>query len=326
MKVFVSSTVYDLVDLRAELYEFFRNDLRMNPMMSDFSLSAFDISQAKNNLETCLINVRSCDIYCIVLSQRYGSIIPDLDPEFSVTHLEYLEAKKAHKRILFFVRDKLEADYRTWLANKKAPELKLVWLQSGEDKLLEIIEDFERSADGRNRSNWIITFKNIVDLKAALLKELKSDSRRAALRTRIEKSNLPVIDLKLDPNLELKNENLSLDFVWTNVGNDLAYKIKILGETTADLNGVIHETFLLAKGAAVKTSRMYDLGNNASPIQEPFEVEYYTVEGNLITDSFQVEITWHARQPSFVRMSSKLIRKTYKVTNEEVVEIIDEAQ
>ena len=56
MRIFVSSTVFDLLDVRAEIAELLR-ELGIAPVMSDDKLSDFDVKQDVNSIETCLLNV-----------------------------------------------------------------------------------------------------------------------------------------------------------------------------------------------------------------------------------------------------------------------------
>ncbi len=71
MKVFISSTCYDLIDVRCELDDFLKS-LGLLPVLSDSYLSDFEVQYDKNSIETCLVNVRSADIVIVILDKRYG--------------------------------------------------------------------------------------------------------------------------------------------------------------------------------------------------------------------------------------------------------------
>lgn len=68
MKVFVSSTCYDLIDLRLELAEEHRAT-GCRPMLSDERASDFEVSGAagENSIQTRLNNVRQSDAVVVVL-------------------------------------------------------------------------------------------------------------------------------------------------------------------------------------------------------------------------------------------------------------------
>lgn len=53
-KVFVSSTIYDLIDARAEVEQLLR-ELRLIPVMSGSSTSGFQPVQDKHSIESCLV-------------------------------------------------------------------------------------------------------------------------------------------------------------------------------------------------------------------------------------------------------------------------------
>jgi hypothetical protein len=110
-RVFVSSTVYDLIDIRAEVEALLR-DFGLTPVMSDSRDDGFDSTIQSNSIDTCLVNLRSCEKVILILSQRYG---PSLGKhgftDHSATHLEYLEAKRLGIPVYFYVRDQLMAEF-----------------------------------------------------------------------------------------------------------------------------------------------------------------------------------------------------------------------
>ena len=55
--VFISSTCYDLIDLRAELEAWIR-DLGLSPVMSDRPTSEFEVSGYRDSIATC---IERCD-------------------------------------------------------------------------------------------------------------------------------------------------------------------------------------------------------------------------------------------------------------------------
>jgi hypothetical protein len=53
-KIFISSTCYDLIDLRAEIKEYIIS-LGLTPILSDHPDTPFETFQDQNSIETCLI-------------------------------------------------------------------------------------------------------------------------------------------------------------------------------------------------------------------------------------------------------------------------------
>ena len=142
MKVFVSSTCYDLVDVRAEVCEHLRS-LGIKPVLSDDKLSDFQVPSDQHSIQACLVNVESCDAFLLILDKRYG---PSLEKtgiaDISATHVEYRHAVSCRKPIHVYARDRLIADHRIWSSNKGHTDLKLAWVQSAKDrKLFELLDE-----------------------------------------------------------------------------------------------------------------------------------------------------------------------------------------
>ena len=86
-KVFISSTVYDLVDARAEIKDYLEK-LGMVPVLSDHPDSDFKTFGDENSIDTCVINLRRIDIVVLILSQRNGAVVGPSEYEiYSATHL-----------------------------------------------------------------------------------------------------------------------------------------------------------------------------------------------------------------------------------------------
>src|SRR5690349_6858403 len=98
MRVFVSSTCFDLVDLRDELHEELKQ-LNVEARFSDLADSDFVLSStpSENSIETCLANVRDSDLVVVILSQRYGPLLRGRYGDVSATRLEYDEARRHQK-------------------------------------------------------------------------------------------------------------------------------------------------------------------------------------------------------------------------------------
>jgi hypothetical protein len=197
MRVFISSTCYDLIDIRAELEECFKT-AGVQPILSDSLDSDFQVSPDANSIETCLANVRSCECFVIVLSGRYGPRLKKASyGDVSATHLEYLEARERKLPIWMYVRDRLEADYAIWKANRFSPELELSWCKDPKDRpILELLHD-HRALSEREGSNWFWTFRNSVDLKRRIRQDFQETFANVAIRELFNAGKLPLIEFEL---------------------------------------------------------------------------------------------------------------------------------
>jgi len=71
LNVFLSSTCYDLVDLRSELAALLRKQ-GFVVRMSEDPQSGFHIDPAGDSIDSCLANVAASDVVICVLDRRYG--------------------------------------------------------------------------------------------------------------------------------------------------------------------------------------------------------------------------------------------------------------
>ncbi len=196
MRVFICSTCYDLIDLRAELEAFFRG-AGVSPVLSDRLNSEFEVRPDSNSIETCLVNVRNCDEFVIVLSSRYGPRLTAAGFEdVSAMHLEYLEARRHRKPIHMYVRDRLEADFTIWRNNGKRPDLSFAWCKDGKDhRIFEILDEHRKLVEGSAQSNWLWVFKDSVELKARLGVDFKRDLTRAIVTKLFENGRVPFLEV-----------------------------------------------------------------------------------------------------------------------------------
>ena len=198
MKVFISSTCYDLLDLRAELLADLR-DLGVEVLLSDHKDSDFVVPSdpAVNSIEACLVNVRDSDVMIMILSQRYGS---NLGPPFgkvSATHAEYIEARKLEKPIYFYVRDRLDGDFGAWRRNDSKADYVGPWCgKDGTKGLFRLIEAHRKLVgdDGTASSNnWYSTFTDSRDLRADVRRRLAPQAFRATGEKLVQTGQAPII-------------------------------------------------------------------------------------------------------------------------------------
>ncbi len=171
--VFLSSTCYDLQDLRFEL----ANHLRAHAFevsQSDDYESAFRVDPRLDSVTSCLLAVERADVVVCVLDRRYGPPLPEEHAYAgrSATHAELLFAKEKSKRVFTFVRDTSLAEHQRILADGGYEPC---WMESNRKECLaQLIADQRRLSDAvsQKRSNWFDQFRTSVDLKPLILKRL----------------------------------------------------------------------------------------------------------------------------------------------------------
>ncbi|QDS94886.1 hypothetical protein FF011L_36680 [Roseimaritima multifibrata] len=235
MRVFVSSTVYDLIDVRAELSQQLRN-LGVTPVLSDDKLSDFRVQSDANSIETCLSNVASCDEVILILDRRYGPRLGKFGFEnVSATHLEYRRAVERGIPVHLFIRDRLDADYAVWKKNGKEGSVSLAWVEQKDLGLFELLEEHSQLAAG-DKSNWFFTFSNSLDLKAAASRYFKVKLLPHHLVEAIENNKFPIFDIQFDCDSEGFDAPSVLKYSTklTNVGGVAAFNFYVRWEHMDD--------------------------------------------------------------------------------------------
>lgn len=116
-RVFISSTFYDLRQIRVELdkfieglgYEPVRNEEGDIPYGKDDALQAY-----------CYKEIANIDVLVSIIGSRYGSagIIKEKEQEYSVSQLELKTALKEDKQVFVFIDKNVFTEYETYILNK----------------------------------------------------------------------------------------------------------------------------------------------------------------------------------------------------------------
>lgn len=285
MTIFISSTCYDLIDVRAEL----ENELRqcgLDPVLSDRPTSDFNTPGTLDSIETCLSNVRSADALVLILNQRYGAVLEDFG-KISATHLEYEEAVKIDKPIFVYVRDRLEADYTNWKKDKSKGIEDLSWAKDLE--LLNFFEDYKTLRPGRR--NWYWTFRNSVELKNRVCMDLAAYSDEASVRNLAKNRMLPHLDLRIS-SCDVNRPTGNLQGTVMNVGTSSALDAELQiphsgrGKCTTDLNAIAQNQ----EAQFSLNFRLSDLDeeDGYEPHKFLVELKYKTLEGYTLADRYSV--------------------------------------
>jgi hypothetical protein len=93
LDVFISSTCYDLVDLRFELKAYLEQN-GCTVRLSEDPTSPFSIDPTADSIASCLANVEASDVVACVLDRRYGGVLDRGDyADKSATEAEVLFAR-----------------------------------------------------------------------------------------------------------------------------------------------------------------------------------------------------------------------------------------
>lgn len=112
-RVFVSSTYYDLKQVRSDL-ERFINDQGYDAVLNEKGHISYG-SQEKLE-EYCYKEIDQCDILISIIGGRYGS--KSQETEYSVSNKELKKALETGKQVYIFIESSVATEYRTYEVNK----------------------------------------------------------------------------------------------------------------------------------------------------------------------------------------------------------------
>lgn len=111
--VFVSSTCYDLKQIRNDIRAFFKDQLGYEVLLSEYD--SFPLDPNLTTIDNCLRAVdERADIFVLIVGCRYGSVT---ETGHSVTNMEYLKAKAKGIPIYAFVDKKILSALPLWRDN-----------------------------------------------------------------------------------------------------------------------------------------------------------------------------------------------------------------
>lgn len=157
--VFVSSTCYDLKQVREDLKYFFESNYGFQAMLSEFD--SFPIDPCIGTFENCLSNVdKSADIFILIVGTRYGYVT---ERGKSITNLEYLHAKAKGIPVFVFVDKQLHSQLKIWEVNKEGNFSTVV----DNPQLFEFVSEIYSES-----KQWIYTYESVRDITTTMKHQL----------------------------------------------------------------------------------------------------------------------------------------------------------
>lgn len=171
--VFISSTCYDLLDLRSELAQFLESQGYVVKISED--PERFNVDPSADSIESCLVNLRSSDVVVCILDRRYGGMISTGSYQGrSATHVEIDEARRIGLPMFTFLRAQAWIEFQQINGN---PDFGIKWIEpkniSSRERWTELARELVDYANAQGRhSNWFDEFRTSVDLKRLVAKRL----------------------------------------------------------------------------------------------------------------------------------------------------------
>ena len=152
MKIFISSTCYDLADLRASLEDHLEKSGHQ-VLLSDRSNFPIDPGQHRHNV--CVNNAANSEFMIVIIDSRFGAQYVE-DNSISVTWAETRAALAAKVDMIVFVRRAVFTERRTW---KKNPGITPAYCDDA--RVFQFIDELQLHQSGP----WIDNqFDNVMDI------------------------------------------------------------------------------------------------------------------------------------------------------------------
>lgn len=182
VNIFVSSTCYDLSQVRKDLKDFILS-LGHNPILSE--QNDFPIDPQLDNWENCINAVKKyADIFILIIGNKYGQVREDGK---SITNTEYLTAIQKGIPVYTFALKQMTALLPMWERNQNADFSNVV----DNNKIFEFLS-LVRKESGK----WNFEFESVEDIKDTLQKQL-SILFHDSLKYRARMVSTPYEDLYL---------------------------------------------------------------------------------------------------------------------------------
>ncbi len=198
--VFVSSTCYDLKQIREDIKEFFEKNYGFEAMLSEFD--SFPIDPCKGTFENCLNNVdKYADMFVLIVGTRYGYVT---DKGKSITNLEYLHAKAKGIPMFIFVSKQINNNLSFWKNNKEADFSSVV----DNPKIFEFVSEIYDESH-----QWIYTYENVRDITMTMKNQLRLLFSDGLIYQKLVSKPENAI-LKSDIPVEAKRTVIEKPFAW----------------------------------------------------------------------------------------------------------------
>ncbi|MBR6721755.1 MAG: DUF4062 domain-containing protein, partial [Alistipes sp.] len=176
-RVFISSTFYDLRQIRVELDKFIES-LGYEPVRNEEG----DIPYGKEDAlqSYCYKEIENVDILVSIIGSRYGSVATtEKSQEYSISQMELKTALAENKQVFVFIDKNVATEYETYSLNKGNSDIKYKYVDN--PNIYKFIEEI-KSLPNNNNIKEFDTAEDITSyLKeqfAGLFKQFIIDSKR----------------------------------------------------------------------------------------------------------------------------------------------------
>lgn len=176
-RVFISSTFYDLRQIRVELDKFIES-LGYEPVRNEEG----DIPYGKEDAlqSYCYKEIENVDILVSIIGSRYGSVATtEKSQEYSISQMELKTALAENKQVFVFIDKNVATEYETYSLNKGNSDIKYKYVDN--PNIYKFIEEIKSLPNNNNIKEFETADDIISYLKeqfAGLFKQFIIDSKR----------------------------------------------------------------------------------------------------------------------------------------------------
>ncbi|MHB9033239.1 MAG: DUF4062 domain-containing protein [Anaerolineae bacterium] len=181
-RIFISSTFYDLRQIREDL-RLFIEQLGYDPVLHELGNITYGVNDALESY--CYREIDLSDIVVSIVGDRYGT--PSKDEPYSISQKELKTAIDHGKQVYIFVLKAVLAGYPFYLKNRELDGVQ--WPMENADKIYEFISDLY----GLPNNNQITPFETSQDI-IRYLREQLAGLLHSYLRQQEHRKELNVID------------------------------------------------------------------------------------------------------------------------------------
>src|SRR6202035_1320339 len=301
--VMISSTFFDLKQVRSDLARFLGEQLGCIPLVSEWP--SFPIDPDVNTIENCRRRVEhEADVLILIIGGRYGSV--DSTSSRSVTNIESMPARAKGMPGFVFVERKVMSFLSVWRANKTGDFSSVVddhrvfdFVEEGRDLHKVWMREFDLATEIVEALRAQFAY---LTLQGALLTQRARDGREYSTIRGLSGAPLRVA-LEQPPGWEYK---LFAEVLIQEVGarRNLREQLR-LGITHGPFEGLAMEDFhswgkvrveeLVRILEALKTLGNKELKRALGPMGESGDIEHLVFTARSIADLYQEAIEWGLR-------------------------------
>lgn len=146
-RIFVSSTFFDLRQVRADLDRFIR-DMGFEPVRNE--VGSIPYGKDDGLEEYCYREVSTIDILVAIIGGRLGSVSQNQD--YSITQMEIKTALENNKQVYLFIEKNVSAEFQTYLLNKDNSTIHYKFVDN--IKIFKFLEELEKLPQNNTRHEF----------------------------------------------------------------------------------------------------------------------------------------------------------------------------